>query len=186
MARGKRVACLTAAAAIVALAATVVALRGRIFEAWHRHKLETGYAEEQLEAADRLMEMGAVSAIPKILEVMQARCVEGHSLPASALKNGFLVALAKVGKNGAREALLTFNEARKAENNDLMFVAAQAIWQIYVGYPGVTETRFEYAIFFSALRDDERETEEVRRLAGEILNRSSQLPPDPEDDAMEP
>ena len=65
---GKLIARWSVALGLAVLVACGVAFRDRIAEEWWLYKLESGELEEQKVAAEKLVEMGSVRAVPVMLE----------------------------------------------------------------------------------------------------------------------
>jgi len=75
-ARGRTIALWSAGLGVIVLLGGAVALRERILEEWHIHKLRTGNPEEARRAAEALGRMGSVRAVPALLEAPGRRRTE--------------------------------------------------------------------------------------------------------------
>ncbi len=64
--RGRTIAGLSVALGLLTVALAGFFFKDSIREAWHIHKLETGYAEEKVAAAERLGELRSFRTAPSI------------------------------------------------------------------------------------------------------------------------
>lgn len=69
--KGKTTAIVTVALGFVALTASGILLKDRILFWWYLEKLESGKPDEQIKAANGLLEMASVSESPQALEAVQ-------------------------------------------------------------------------------------------------------------------
>ncbi len=90
--KGRRLTYLIISLGLLVLVVAVYAFRGPILEQWYLSKLESEDEEERKLAAERLVELHSVIAIPRLTELFRTEPIEEPHLPYSA------EALAKIGK----------------------------------------------------------------------------------------
>ena len=80
--KGRRRAYLTITLGVVVLLAAGYAFRDKALEQWYIWKLESDDEQSRKDAAARLAEMGAVGAVPAILEILDGPGIFGRLDPA--------------------------------------------------------------------------------------------------------
>jgi HEAT repeat protein len=177
--RGKAIALSTAAVGLVVLVMAGIVAKDRILEEWYLHKLRLGDDQEKLYAAEKLAEIKSVSAVPALLGCLRVE-LHGRSTAYSQWTLGeqacrLQESLARIGKPALPDLL------RAVGNEDafVAFVAASSLEWVYyqkkpsgIGGPGC-RVNLNWCIdpVVRFLRDDEKQTKEVRQTAAEALKK---------------
>jgi HEAT repeat protein len=176
--RGNAIALSITALGLVVLVAAGIASKDRIFEAWYLHKLKIGDDREKLYAAEKLAENQSVRAVPTLLDCLRVE-LRGRSAAYSQWTLGkqawcLQESLARIGKPALPDLLRALGN----EDAFVAFMAASSLEWVYYqkkpsGIGGQWRGNLRWCIdpVVRFLRDDEKQTEQVRQAAAEALKK---------------
>lgn len=154
------------------LASSGVALAPRLRELFYLSRLESGYAEQRVEAARRLAEIRSAEAVPGIVAAVSDLCVEDGVLRQTSAGEELFAALERIGRPATPGLLVCLEAALARPEHDgdgTLLVALIALHQIYPDHPGASGNSVLIKPLVEALRDDETQTLQVRDLASRVL-----------------
>jgi hypothetical protein len=164
---------------LLTLAAAGFLFKDAILEAWHLHKLETGYLEEKIAAARRLGELGSARAAPALIEAFRILCVEAGSYSRHKSCEGFQEALQKIGKPALLSLVRAVPRAISMIQNHedgcptFYYFVHETIEINYLGKTPLelsgTKTYADLQRILESLRDDALTSPELREAAVETL-----------------
>jgi len=164
---------------LLTLATAGFLFKDAIREAWHLHKLETGYLEEKIAAARRLGELGSARAAPALIEAFALLCVEAEGEYQPKSHGVFQEALRKIGKPAlpalVRAVSRAFSMAQNHDDGAASFYSLlhETIEVIYLGKtpPELSDVKMfaDLQRIMENLRDDALASSQLREAAVETL-----------------